>query len=132
MKKILSTLLLIGLATYSFGQGLQKGNLLGLHVITVTLKPNASMDEFKSFFVSRVIPDYEKQWTGLRGYLVKSARGDYKNRFAIIWVFETEKARDRYFNADDTPNALELAALELVKSIENELAICVGFLYGFP
>ena len=109
------------MANFSFGQGLQKGNLFGVHVITVNLKPNATLDEFKTFFVNKVIPEYEKQWTGLKGYLVKSMRGPYKNSFAVVWLFETESARNKYFNADDSPNELEKSALEKVKPIEEEL-----------
>jgi hypothetical protein len=110
-------------ASLSFGQGLglQKGNLFGVHVITVNLRPHVTLDEFAAFFVSHVIPEYEKQWTGLRGYLVRSVRGEYKNSLAIVWVFKTEAARNRYFTADDKPNELEKAAFERVKPIEEEL-----------
>lgn len=103
-------------------QGLPKGSLFGVHVITVTLKPGATIEQFRDFFVSKVLPEYERQWVGLRGYLVKSVRGEYKNRFAIVWLFESEAARNRYFTADDKPNALEKAALEGVKPIEAALA----------
>jgi hypothetical protein len=109
-------------ANLSYGQGLETKNLFGLHVITVNLKPNVTMDEFKTFFVSDVIPEYEKHWPGLRGYLVRSARGEYKDRFAIVWLFKTEADRDKYFTADGKPNELEKAALEKVKPIEATLS----------
>jgi hypothetical protein len=107
------------MANFSFGQGLQKGNLLGLHLATVNLKQNVTIDEFKTFFVSKVIPEYEKAWIGLKGYLVKSFK--HENSFAIIWLFESEAARNKYFTADDKPNELEKAAYEKVKPIEEEL-----------
>ena len=121
MKKQLIIVAITLIVNISFGQGFQKGNLFGLHTITVTLKPNATLDEFKTFFVSKVIPEYEKQWLGLKGYLVKSVRGEYKNSFAIVWLFETEEARNKYFNTDGSPNELEKSALEKVKPIEEEL-----------
>lgn len=123
MKTLISILVLPILltATLCFGQGLQRDNLFGVHLITVALKPHATMDEFKAFFVSKVIPEYERQWIGLRGYLVKSLRGENKNRFAIVWIFETEAARNRYFTADGKANADEKAALERVKPVEEEL-----------
>jgi hypothetical protein len=101
--------------------GLQRGQLFGVHVITVTLKPNATLDQFKQVFVGQVIPEYEKQWVGLRGYLVQSVRGPAKNRLAIVWLFESEAARDRYFTPDDKPNDLEKAALAAIKPIEESL-----------
>jgi hypothetical protein len=123
MRTFIGTLVLPMMLTASLchGQELQRGNLFGVHVITVTLKPHVTLDEFKTFFVSKVIPEYERQWIGLRGYLVKSVRGEYKNRFAIVWLFKTEAARNRYFTADDKPNEYEKAALEKVKPIEEEL-----------
>jgi hypothetical protein len=108
-------------ATVCSGEGLEKGNLFGVHVITVRLRPHVTLDQFKDFFVTRVLPEYEKQWVGLKGYLVKSRRGEYKNRFAIVWLFTSEAARNRYFTADDKPNALEKAAYKGVGPIEEEL-----------
>jgi hypothetical protein len=100
-------------------QGLQKGNLFGVHTITVDLKPGVTIEQFRDFFVGKVLPEYEKQWVGLRGYLVKSFK--VKNQFAIVWLFESEAARNRYFTPDDKPNALEKAAYEGVKPIEEAL-----------
>lgn len=102
---------------------MKKGNLFGVHVIKVDLRSNVKLEEFRAFFVKEVVPEYEKHWDGLHGHLVKSARGNYKNSFAIVWLFETEAARDKYFQTDDKdkPNELEKAALEKVKPIEESL-----------
>jgi|SRR5882724_9374419 len=116
---IVVTLLLV--SNLSLGQGLEPQNLFGLHVITVNLKPNVTMDEFKTFFIREVIPEYEKYWPGLKGYLVKSVRGEYKDRFAIVWLFKTEADRNRNFDANGKANELEKAALEKVKPIEERL-----------
>ena len=109
------------IANLSFGQQLQEGNLFGVHVITVQLKPNATIEQFKIFFVNNVLPQYEKHWDGLKGYLLQSVRGEYKNGFAIMWIFKTEAIRNKYFNTDGTPNDLEIAAMEKVKPIEKAL-----------
>jgi len=121
MKKILFIIAALFSANLTFAQQLQKGNLFGVHVITVQLKPNATMEQFTTFFVNQVLPEFEKHWDGLKGYLLKSARGEYKNSFAITWMFKTEAIRNKYFNADDTPNDLEKAAWEKVKPIQKEL-----------
>ncbi|HWA35826.1 MAG TPA: hypothetical protein VG737_16905 [Cyclobacteriaceae bacterium] len=113
---------LVLISACCFGQQLHKETLFGVHLITVELKPGATIEQFRDFFVKEVLPDYEKHWKGLKGYLVKSARGPSKNKFAVMWVFDTEAVRDRYFNADGTANELEKAALEKVKPIEQKLA----------
>jgi hypothetical protein len=121
MKKQMLILTFIVIANLGIAQGLQKGNLFGVHLVTIELKPNVKMDEFKTFFVNEVLPQYEKSWMGLKGYLVKSVRGDYKDQFLIVWLFESEKARDKYFNADGTPNDLEKVAFERVGPVEERL-----------
>jgi hypothetical protein len=114
-------------ATTAFGQeavpgaGLRRGNLAGLHPITVTLKPNVTLDQFTAFFVSKVLPEYERAWVGLHGYLVKSFHGRDRNALAIVWLFETEAARNRYFTADGKANDLEKAAYAQVKPVEEAL-----------
>jgi len=104
-----------------FSQNLHKETLFGVHLITVELKPGATMNQFRDFFVKEVLPDYEKHWKGLKGYLVRSVRGPSKDRFAIVWMFDTERIRDSYFNSDGTPNELEKDALEKVKPVEQKL-----------
>jgi hypothetical protein len=119
MKKQFLIILFIGIANFCFGQQLIKGNLIGIHTINVTLKPNVTMDDFKTFFVTKVLPEYEKAWVGLRGYLVRSFKN--KNSFAILWLFESEAARNKYFTADGKANELEKLNHEKVKPIEEEL-----------
>src|SRR4051812_48885709 len=98
------------ISSFCHAQGLERGNLLGLHVVTVTLNTNATMDDFKNFYVREVIPVYEKNWPGLKGYLLQAFNGQSKNKFAIIWLFKTEADRNRNFDADGKANELEKAA----------------------
>lgn len=121
MKKIILLFTLSLVSNFCLSQNLHKETLFGVHIITVELKPGATMEQFKNFFVTYVVPEYEKHWKGLRGYLVKSVRGPYKNRFAIVWLFDTEKIRDSYFNSDGTPNEFENAAFKKVQPIEEKL-----------
>ena len=100
---------------------LHQGNLFGVHVMAVTLKPGATMAGFKAFFLRRVLPEYEKAWVGLHAYLVQSVRGEFKNRLAVVWLFESEAARNRYFDSVGRANALETAARERVRPVEEAL-----------
>ncbi len=120
MKKLILIAALIIAANFSFGQKLQKGNLMGLHIMTARLKPNVKMEQFKTFFISKVIPAYEEQFH-VKGYLVKCIRGVNKNSFGIVWLFETEQARNKFFNTDETKNELGKTAMEKINITENEL-----------
>jgi hypothetical protein len=121
MKKIVIVITAVLIANLIFAQPLQKQTLFGVHLINVKLQPGVTLDQFKTFFTDSVLPEYEKNWSGLKSYLLKSARGPNKNSFAIMWLFKTEATRDKYFNADGTPNELEKEALEKVKPIEEKL-----------
>jgi hypothetical protein len=120
MKKLLLITALIVTINFSFAQSLQKGNLVGLHVITTKLNAGATMDQFKEFFISKVLPVYEKEFKA-KGYLVKAVRCDNNNSFGIIWIFDTEQDRDKYFNSDGTPNNAGKSAMEKVNVVEEEL-----------
>ena len=77
MYSIAKKLLMITVAAllspgFCHAQGLEPGNLIGVHVVTVTLNANATMDDFINFYVREVLPEYEKNWPGLKGYLLKS------------------------------------------------------------
>lgn len=122
MKKILLLfIMLVALAPVGNSQGLEKGNLIGIHVVTVKLNPGVSMDEFTGFYLQHVLPEYEKNWPGLKGYFLKSFFKDSKNQFAVVWLFKTVEDRNRNFNPDGTANELERAGLAKVKPIEDEL-----------
>ena len=121
MKKLILIGAIILVSNFSFGQSLQKGNLVGLHIMTVNLNSGATMDQFQTFFISKVIPEYEKQFQGVKGYLVKAVRGENNNSFGIVWLFDTEQSRDKYFVADGNPSDLGKSAIEKVSVIEKEL-----------
>ena len=51
MKRLILIAAIILVANCSFGQSLKKGNLVGLHVMTVNLASGATMDQFQTFFI---------------------------------------------------------------------------------
>lgn len=103
-------------------QGLAQGNLVGIHLVTVTLKPGVTMEQWRDFYVRRVLPEYAHNWDGLHGYLLKSISGD---RLAVVWLFDSVAQRDRYFT-NGRANDLERAAHERVAPIETELRTSYG------
>lgn len=121
MKKVFLIGLILLATNFSSAQTLQKGNLLGLHIMTVKLNSNVTMDEFMTFYISKVIPEFEKNFQGAKGYLIKGVRGESNNSFGIIWHFETEQSRDKFFEKDGNQSELGKEAHEKTKAILKEL-----------
>ena len=122
MKKLILTaafiFLLVGV---TFGQSLQKGNLIGTHVLTVDLKPDVTMEQFQEFFISKVIPEFEKHYPGWKIYLVKGIRGENENRIGTIAVIKSEEHRDKYYNEDGSLTKLGTATREKMNPVWEEL-----------
>lgn len=121
MKKLVFITAMILLSVFAFGQGLQKGNLIGTHVMTVTLQPGVTMEQFIAFYNSKVIPEINNFDPDWKVYLVKSIRGDIKNSFGTIHVIKSEKVRDKYYNADGSSNELGNSWNEKLKPVVDEL-----------
>ncbi|HVT98004.1 MAG TPA: hypothetical protein VHE33_10895, partial [Acidobacteriaceae bacterium] len=68
----------------------------------------------------------EKNWPGLRGYMLRPFFHDAKNQFAIVWLFATVEDRNRNFDAQDRANDLERAALAKVKPFEDRFKARYG------
>ena len=59
MRKLLVITALLLFAGIAFGQTLQKGNLIGVHVITFDLKPGVTVDQVIDFFDEKNKPAWE-------------------------------------------------------------------------
>lgn len=94
---IVAFLLFAGIA---FGQTLEKGNLIGLHVMSVELKPGATMEQYIDFYNEKVIPAWENSQEGMKLFMMKGIRGEHMNEFGVIVQFTDEAARDKSYNAD--------------------------------
>jgi hypothetical protein len=123
MKRLFIIAVLAALACISYGQNLAKGSLLGIKIMEIQLVEGKSLEEFKTFYLSDVIPAYEKAFEGLKIYMLKSVRGKYENELAVIWIFESEAARNKYFSDDLSANFTDLGkeTMEGLKGIRQEM-----------
>jgi hypothetical protein len=121
MKKLFLLTALILLSGFTFGQGLQKGNLIGTHVLTVTLQPGVTMEKYLEYVNIKLIPEIEKNYTGWKAYIVKSIRGEIKNSFGLIYVIKSEKDRDKYYNSDGSYSELGNSVFEKLKPVMDGL-----------
>ena len=122
MKRIALFSVMILMTLIVSGQALQKGNLVGTHILTVTLQPGVTMEKYIEFVKSKVIPEWEKNMPNVKVYLVKGIRGENSNSFGEIIVFKTAQDRDRYYNADGSQNELGNSINTKLKPVLDELA----------
>ena len=80
------------------GQTIQKGNQVGIHIITVEPKPNVTMEQVLDFYNTKWIPDADKYF-GFKFYTAKCLRGTgcAENKILLISHHKTEADRDKYF-----------------------------------
>jgi hypothetical protein len=120
MKKLILTTIIILIADVVSGQTLQKGNLVGVHVITIELNPGVTMGEFQKFHIKSIIPEYEKNYPGWQLYLAKGIRGENQNTYGWIIIVESEEIRNKYYNDDGSITEFGQAAAEKMKPILEE------------
>lgn len=97
---------------------LKKGNIVGVHVITLKLKPGVTVNGFIDHYNKTVIPEMAKIWPEAHTYVIKGLRGEQANRVGLIYVFESEAVRNKYFKADGTPTEAALPILDRLDQLE--------------
>jgi len=121
MKKLAFITVIMLLSGFAFGQNIQKGNLIGTHVMTVTLQPGVTMEKLMDFYKTNVIPEMEKNYSNMKAYQVKGVRGEKMNSFGMILVFKSAQDRDKYYNADGSYSELGESANAKLKPVSDEL-----------
>jgi hypothetical protein len=102
------------------GQNLQKGTLLGHHSGEVILNPDVTMNQYLSFLKEKLIPGYEKNFPGMKVYVLKGIRGESANAVSILMAFPSESVRDKYFKPDGGFSELGEAANKNMTSVYEE------------
>lgn len=78
----------------------QKGNVVGVHVFDVKLKRGVTMEKFVDFYKNTVIPEFGRQWPEAKILITRGLRGENANRFGMLYLFESDDVRNKYFKAD--------------------------------
>jgi hypothetical protein len=69
MKKALFTFAFALLCIFSFGQTINKGSLLGVHILAPTLKEGVTMQDYITFCRNKWIPEVEKALSRRESYI---------------------------------------------------------------
>jgi hypothetical protein len=80
------------------------------------------MNQFKAFYTGTVIPEVEKTMPGMKVLLGKGIRGENENAVCIIYLFDSEASRNKYFNTDGSPSDAGKAAFDKLQAVTEKLA----------
>jgi hypothetical protein len=98
MKKLLFTAACAIFLISSYGQSLEKGNAVGQHIGTVNLNSDVTYNQWKSFIISEWLPALNKEFNGdCKAYFIEGERGHYKGSSALLLVFTSVEARNKYW-----------------------------------
>jgi hypothetical protein len=121
MKKLFIITALLLFAGLAFGQTLQKGNLIGVHVVTVDLKAGATMDQYIAFFNEKAKPVWENADKEMKIFPLKAIRGENANKFGMLIQYKNEAARDKYYNADGSATDFGMKFQEKIAPVAAEM-----------
>ena len=120
MKKIMLITALICLAVITHGQTLQKGNYVGIHVLTINLNQNVTMDQYLDVYKNKLIPAYEKNFQS-KCFLTKGFRGECENCYGVIIVWKSEADWNKFWKKEGGLTDLGQAAMDKLQPLIDEL-----------
>ncbi len=120
MRKLLVITALLLFAGIAFGQTLQKGGSIGLHVFPIELAPDVTMDQCLDFLINKYVPEMEKHYKGLKVNILKGVRGVHETKIALMTYFDSEEARDRYWPEEAKPSDEAKTAGEKMQPLIDE------------
>jgi ABC-type glycerol-3-phosphate transport system substrate-binding protein len=65
-------------------QTMKKGALISISTYTSILNPDVTMNQFLDFYMNKYIPEFEKNYPGIKLYVLTGDRGEKKNQFGYI------------------------------------------------
>lgn len=101
MKKLAIITALILFAGISFGQSLKSGSIVAVHHYKIVLQPDVTFNQFMEFMENTYKPSFEKAFPGTEIIGLWGDRGELKNTFAGVVIFDSMETRDKYFPVED-------------------------------
>jgi hypothetical protein len=89
--------------------------------MTITLKPDVTMDQFLDAVKNKWITEAEKHFDGWKGIIVKGNKGEHMIEYGLVWYIESMKAYNKFFNNDGSQTDEGKAVIEKLQPVEDEL-----------
>ena len=97
MKRLIIISALVLLGGTALAQTLKQGAILEFHHVTLTLDPDATLNQWIDFALNDYLPVWETHYKGIESVVVKGDRGDEKNKICWINCFDSGELRAKYF-----------------------------------
>ena len=120
MKKLILFAALILVIFTTYGQPLKKGNTFGLHVSTIYLNPDVTMNQYIIFCKTKLFPSFEENMPGVKCYLAKGIKGEYLDSYSFIMFWESKAVMEKYFKQDGSSTEEGKAAFDKMKPVSDE------------
>jgi hypothetical protein len=101
VKRIIFLLAVFLITGIAFGQTLKKGAVVIVNTYEMTLKPDVTMNQFLDFYMNTYIPEFEKNYPGLKVFITYGDRGAHKYEIGEIMYCESVEIRDKYWPTED-------------------------------
>ena len=80
----------------------QIGGSFGYHVLTISLAPEVTMEQYLEYLTKKYIPEVVKHFTGVEVVIMKPVRGAQEDQIAYVNYFRSERSRDQFWPEPDT------------------------------
>lgn len=120
MKKLIIAAAFFLITGLAFGQAVQKGSIIGVHTSTVTLNSGVTLDQYLDYYTNRFIPEFEKHFPGVKLFLVKGLNREVKDEYGKIFIIESKKVYNKYWNDDGSNTDVTAAIVEKVQPLLDE------------
>jgi len=122
-KTFLLLCLLLGFSmTQLSAQTLQKGAVIGFHNGTFIPNPDVTMNQCLNFFKDKYLPEWEKNFPGMKAFLLKGVRGECIDCISFMMLFQSDDIRNKYWKDEGVYTELGSAAYEKMKPVRSEMA----------
>ena len=122
MKRLFLVTVLILMTGFIFGQTLQKGSVIGFHNGTFTPNHDVTMNQCISFIKDKYFAEVEKNFPGIKCYLLKGVRGENVDCISFIYLFQSDEVRNKYWKEEGVYTDLGNAALEKMQPVGEEMS----------
>ena len=101
-------------------QKIEKGNMLGAHVLKPQLNPDVTMNQFLEFMVTRYNPVVEKN-LGWKSYFLRADRGKFQGKYMMLYWIESVEARDKFYDSEGRRTEEGDKAFEKIRPLYEEM-----------
>jgi hypothetical protein len=78
--------------------------------------------EYLDFYITRYLPEYEKNYPGVKLHAIKGIRGENENSFGLLFIFNSVEVRDKYWPQKDVNSeSAQEASKKMQPVIEDSL-----------